>query len=78
MEVEVTGRVLERAKVEPFFIQAMNALSGGSLVPVPGGVLIRDDAGIIGAVGITGDTSANDESCAISAIEEAGFSADGG
>ncbi len=70
--------LFERAKVEPFFIQAMNALSGGSLVPVPGGVLIRDDAGIIGAVGITGDTSANDESCAISAIEEAGLSADGG
>ena len=70
--------LFERAKVEPFFIQAMNTLSDGSLVPVPGGVLIRDEAGIVGAVGITGDTSANDESCAISAIEEAGFSADGG
>ncbi|MGI9372564.1 MAG: GlcG/HbpS family heme-binding protein, partial [Hyphomicrobiales bacterium] len=37
--------LFERAKVEPFFIQAMNTLSDGSLVPVPGGVLIRDEAG---------------------------------
>ena len=68
----------ERAKVEPFFIQAMNALSEGSLVPVPGGVLIKRDGIIMGAVGITGDTSANDEACAKAAIEKAGFEADGG
>ncbi|GFE63775.1 GlcG/HbpS family heme-binding protein [Litoreibacter roseus] len=68
----------ERAKVEPFFIQAMNALSDGSLVPVAGGVLIKQDGAILGAVGITGDNSDNDEACAISAIEKAGFVADGG
>ncbi len=68
----------ERAKVEPFFIQAMNALSGGSLVPVAGGVLIKHDGTIIGAVGITGDISDNDEACAIAGIEKAGFVADGG
>jgi len=68
----------ERAKVEPFFIQAMNALSDGSLVPVAGGVLIKRDGVILGAVGITGDNSDNDEACAISAIEKAGFVADGG
>jgi uncharacterized protein GlcG (DUF336 family) len=68
----------ERAKVEPFFIQAMSALSDGSLVPVAGGVLIKHDGLIIGAVGITGDNSDNDEACAIAAIEKAGFIADGG
>ncbi|MFK7877338.1 MAG: heme-binding protein [Paracoccaceae bacterium] len=70
--------LFERAKAEPFFIQAMNALSQGSLVPVAGGVLIKKDGVILGAVGITGDTSDNDEACAIAAIEKAGFVADGG
>ncbi|MEH6786283.1 MAG: GlcG/HbpS family heme-binding protein [Paracoccus sp. (in: a-proteobacteria)] len=70
--------IYERAKEQPYFIQSMNALSGGSLVPVPGGVLIRRDGAILGAVGITGDTSDNDEACASRAIEAAGFVADAG
>lgn len=70
--------LFERAKVEPFFVQAMNALSGGSLVPVAGGVLIKSEGVIVGALGITGDTSDQDEACAIAAIEKAGFTADGG
>ena len=70
--------IYERAKEQPYFIQSMNALSGGSLVPVPGGGLIRRDGAILGAVGITGDTSDNDEACASRAIEAAGFVADAG
>jgi len=71
--------LFERAKSEPFFIQAMNELAGGSLVPVPGGVLIKDDSGkIVGAVGITGDNSNNDELAAMAGIRSAGFTADGG
>lgn len=71
--------LFERAKSEPFFIQAMNELAGGSLVPVPGGVLIKDDSGkIVGAVGITGDNSNNDELAAMAGIKSAGFTADGG
>lgn len=71
--------IFERAKVEPFFIQAMNSLCDGALVPVPGGVLIRStDGNLIGAVGITGDTSDNDEHCAVTAIEAIGFKADTG
>ena len=71
--------LFERAKAEPFFIQAMNELAGGSLVPVPGGVLIKDGAGaIVGAVGITGDNSDNDEAAAKAGIAAAGFTADGG
>ncbi len=71
--------LFERAKVEPFFIQAMNELASGSLVPVPGGVLVKDTSGrILGAVGITGDISDNDEKAAVAAIEAAGLVADAG
>lgn len=67
-----------RAQEQPYFIQSMNAVAGGALVPVPGGVLIRQGGAIIGAVGITGDTSDNDEACAVAAIEAAGLEADPG
>lgn len=71
--------IFKRAQEQPYFIQSMNALAAGVLVPVPGGVLVRgEDGTIIGAVGITGDTSDNDETCAIAGIEAAGFTADGG
>ncbi|MCQ8784050.1 GlcG/HbpS family heme-binding protein [Mangrovibrevibacter kandeliae] len=71
--------IFKRAEEQPFFVQAMNALAGGVLVPVPGGVLIRDAGGaILGAVGITGDTSDNDETCAVAGIEACGFTADCG
>lgn len=67
----------ERAEHQAYFIQAMNALCDGSLVPVAGGILIRDNGGIvIGAVGVTGDTSDNDEALAIAAVEAAGLTPD--
>ena len=67
-----------RAEQQAYFIQSMNALCGGSLVPVPGGVLIRSEGAILGAVGITGDTSDNDETAAIAGIESVGLTADAG
>ena len=55
----------------------MNAICDGSLVAVAGGVLIRNKSGnIIGAVGVTGDTSDNDEELAIAAVEAQGLAAD--
>lgn len=80
MALGIGSRALfERAKHEPFFIQAANALADGALVPVPGGVLVRNANGdLIGAVGVTGDTSDNDETCAVAGIEAAGFVADTG
>ena len=80
VQLGMGSRALQkRAEEQPFFIQAMNALAKGSLVPVPGGVLLRDEDGrVAGAVGITGDTSDNDEACAIAGIKAAGFSADEG
>lgn len=68
-----------RATVAPTFVAAAAAVAGGRMVPVPGGVLVRDVAGgIIGAVGISGDLSDNDELCAVHAIAAAGLSADTG
>jgi uncharacterized protein GlcG (DUF336 family) len=64
----------QTAKERPHFMEGLNAVSGGRIVPVPGGVLIRDASGkLLGAVGITGDTSDNDELAAISGIEAAGL-----
>ena len=56
------------------FLSAVAAASGGRMVPVPGGVLIRDGETIVGAVGISGDNSGNDELAAIAGIEGAGLS----
>lgn len=67
------------AETRPHFINALNGASGGAIIPVPGGVLIRNANGeTLGAVGITGDTSDNDEACAVAGIEAAGFQADCG
>ncbi|MGB3387231.1 MAG: heme-binding protein [Pseudaminobacter sp.] len=71
-------RVEVMATERPHFMQGLSGISGGRIVPVAGGVLIRDKTGILGAVGVTGDTSDNDEIAAIAGIEAAGFRADGG
>jgi uncharacterized protein GlcG (DUF336 family) len=69
--------IRDRLKDNPTFQNALAAASGGRFVPVPGGVLILDAAGaVIGAVGISGDTSDRDEYCAITAIQRAGFASD--
>lgn len=61
------------------FFTALGDVSGGRLVPVPGGVLIRDAGSvIIGAVGISGDSSEKDEACAVAGISAAGLHADPG
>ncbi|MDP3523339.1 MAG: heme-binding protein [Hoeflea sp.] len=68
-----------QAETRPHVLEGLSAVSGGKIVAIPGGVLIRDRKGaIIGAVGITGDTSDNDEIAAIAGIEAAGFTPDGG
>ena len=71
--------IAARAAVAPAFVSAVNALAGGRLIPVPGGVLIRSSSkSIIGAVGITGANSDQDEACAVAGIEAVGFIADTG
>lgn len=67
------------AQQRPAFFAALNGLGERPVVPAPGGVLVRDQAGnVLGAVGISGDTSDIDEQCAISAIEALGLRADAG
>lgn len=71
--------LFKRAKEQAFFIAAATNAIGGSLIPVPGGVLIRDGAGeILGAVGISGCTSENDEAAAMAGIGKAGLVGDPG
>jgi uncharacterized protein GlcG (DUF336 family) len=71
--------IMARAEQQPFFIAAVTSAVGGALVPVPGGVLVRSsDGALLGAVGVTGDTSDNDEAAAVAGIEGAGLSAETG
>lgn len=74
------GRELARRAVsQTAFLTAMASLTGGDMVPVPGGVLVRNAQGeLLGAVGITGDTSDNDEACAIAGVNAVGLVADVG
>ncbi|MEC3974439.1 GlcG/HbpS family heme-binding protein [Amycolatopsis sp. H20-H5] len=68
-----------RAEAHPHFVAALTALAEGNLVPVAGGVLVRDAAGgIIGAVGVSGHLPDSDEACALAGIEAAGLAADPG
>lgn len=71
-----TRELTERAAKNPAFITVLSTVSGGRMVPSPGGVLVVDAEGIvIGAVGISGDIGDNDEICALAGIEKAGFRA---
>ena len=68
-----------RAAKTPQFFTMLAAASGGRMITNPAGILIRDAAGdVVGAVGISGDTSDNDELCGIKGIEAAGLNADPG
>jgi len=68
-----------RASKTPQFFTMLAAASDGRIVTNPAGVLIRDaDGNIIGACGVSGDTSDNDEICAVAGIEAAGLKADPG
>src|ERR1700712_132466 len=61
--------LFQRAQEQPYFVSAVNTMAQGRLIPVPGGVLIMDGTALLGAVGVSGDTSDNDEVCAIAGIE---------
>jgi len=76
----VGSRALHKMATDrPYFVAAATHAVGGHLVPVPGGVLIKDAQGnILGAVGVSGDTSDNDEIAAAAGIEAAGLTFDAG
>lgn len=71
--------LVARAESHPHFFGALQALSDGNLVPVPGGVLVRDESGaLVGAVGVSGAQPDADEACAVAGIRAAGLVADPG
>jgi uncharacterized protein GlcG (DUF336 family) len=56
------------------FINALNGMTGGRIIPLPGGVLLRDgNDEIIGAVGAAGGLSTDDEACIITALKSLDF-----
>lgn len=64
--------IAEMAIDRPAFIAAAAGLSASGLIPAAGGVLVRDSEGMVtGAVGVTGDTSGNDEICALAGVAAA-------
>ena len=71
--------IFKRANEQPYFVDAISTMTKGAMIPVPGGVLIQDKSGaLLGAIGISGDTSDNDETAAVAGIEAAGLSASTG
>ena len=71
--------LVERAETHPHFFNALIGLTDGELVPVPGGVLVRDGAGeIVGAVGVSGFVPDADEACAVAGIGSADLTPDPG
>ncbi|MFU8865849.1 MAG: GlcG/HbpS family heme-binding protein [Rhodobacterales bacterium] len=64
---------MKRAEDQAYFMAAVNGAFGGKVIPVPGGVLVMQGDAVVGAVGVTGDTSDNDAAVAVAGIEAAGF-----
>ena len=66
---------MARAEAQSYFMAAVNGAFGGRVIPVPGGVLVMQGDAVVGAVGVTGDTSDNDAAVAVAGIAAAGFTA---
>ena len=66
-----------RAQKLPVFMGALSDVSGGRMVALPGGVIIRDaDGVVVGAIGVSGDQSEPDEVCAVAGVDAVGLQAD--
>ena len=76
----MTNRAIAaRAADSPEFFTSVAALAGGRIFSVPGGVFVRVAGGaLLGAVGVTGDASLNDEAAAVAGIDAAGLVAQTG
>lgn len=64
---------MARAEQQAYFMAAVNGAFGGQVVPVPGGILIKDGDAVIGALGVTGDTSDNDSDAGMAGLAAAGL-----
>jgi uncharacterized protein GlcG (DUF336 family) len=70
-------KIAEMAAERPTFVASLASLATQGVIPAAGGVLIAADGKLVGAVGITGDTSDNDEACALAGIAAAGLTPSG-
>ncbi len=70
---ESSRSLADRLKERPAFLGALSDMSGGKVVPVPGGVLIMNEKVVIGAAGASGGTSDEDEACVVTGIQAAGL-----
>jgi uncharacterized protein GlcG (DUF336 family) len=71
-------KIGEMAADRPTFVASLGPIAPHGLIPAAGGVIVVDDAGqILGAVGVTGDSSDNDEVSALAGIGAAGLKAQG-
>ena len=71
--------LMARAEQQHYFIAGAAAAIGGALIAVPGGILAKNGDGVtVGAVGVTGDTSDNDELCGVAGVTASGLIADPG
>ena len=79
LSLGVSSRTIgEMAEARPHFVASVDQMGEGGMVPAAGGVIVADGAGeVLGAIGVTGDTSDNDEACALAAIDAAGLAAKG-
>ena len=69
-----SSAIMQRAEQQAYFVNALSVSFNGRFTPVSGGVLVKDnDNIIIGAVGVTGDTSENDTIAAVAGIQSAGL-----
>lgn len=73
----VSSRTIgDMALERPHFIASVDTMAEGGMVPAAGGVIACDaDGTVVGAIGITGDTSDNDEACALAGIAAVGLTA---
>ena len=68
-------KIGDMALERPHFVASVDTMADGGMVPAAGGVIVSDGTHIVGAIGVTGDTSDNDEACALAAIESQGLKA---
>jgi uncharacterized protein GlcG (DUF336 family) len=67
---------MARAEAQAYFMAAVNGVYGGKVVPVPGGVLLRVSGKVVGAIGVTGDSSDNDAEAALAGAVAANIEAE--
>ena len=70
-------KIGEMAAERPSFVASLGSIAPQGVIPAAGGVIVMGEGGIVGAVGVTGDTSDNDEACALAGIAAAGLKAQG-